>query len=513
MKVLFKKALCAILALMVVACMFSACRKNDDGADTNVGGTSGSPTEENKDTSSDGPRNEKLDASFASANFTFFDECPGVMYTAYNGYNNPISEKFIACDDVDGIYCSTYEYNVDGRLTAFTLSFYNYDGYAEKVDIFRAEYDVQTGIGEVLVEAVKNSQYSSTVEYHDNGVIKNVTIMQGTKLVISKEFDSLGRCVQYADLYTSTGSVYDADSYTASSCTYTEGEFSTTVSLTYTDGMISSASFNGGEETYKYDLEHTSDKKNLQKSMVYEYEGTDLSDQYSIEFTYTASGLFTSIIFTDYQDGVKGSSQKMEYLYNENGLMTKETRDNYDQTGKKQSGSVCDVEYDENKNIVKVTDKRYDGNDALINGIVTAMEYDSSNHVTKRQRYALAADGITQTLGSETIYEYDQNGNVSKEVNLSYNDSGEIVYHHEYIYDYEYDENNIITKLTAASINYDSTGKINYQSRWENEYVNGVITKRTTYEYNNPNDPNEITATRITTYNADGTSSSTVVTG
>lgn len=500
MKSILKKLICVSLALIMVLTVLAACGKKN-GED-----------QQETEAESIEPYNEKLEASFDVANFTFFDDYPGISYATYNGYNNPITEKFIGVMDMDGIFYTNYKYNINGLLTELTVDFYNYDGYAEKVELLRVEYDVEASEYKSATISLENEidySYSSTVEYHDNGTMKKLNISQGAnKTVFCKEFDAEGRCVNFTESYSSSAYVYEGNSRVAASCTFTEGEFNANVALTHTDGMVTSASLNGGEENYKFDIQHTDDKKNLKKSTVYEYEGTELNDQWGVEFTYNDNGLFSSVMFVSYEDGAVAESEKIEYEYNEKGLMTKQTESGYNQTGTKEYGAVSNVEYDASYNMVKVTEKRYGENDAFRGGAVLKMEYNSDNKVTKRQSSKIESDGITEKLEWVWLYEYDQKGKVSKQKECWYED-GNITSQNERTYSYEYDSKGIVSKQTEIYINYNAGGNVTYKNQRVSEYVDGIITKLTEYEYGNANDRNEVTSERVTTYNADGTSTST----
>lgn len=534
MKVFFKKLLCCTLAILMLLTMLAACGKEEE--ETTEEESYADTDEELVDTA-------KLNAAYSETVFSCFDDY-SVSTITYNGYNNPISEKIVGIDEVDGYLDVDYEYNDFGLLTKVTANYYYYDGdNAEKEQYFSVDYVVEDReYKSVTVYNGDNkvdSTLSSEVTYHEDGTIKKLWIgasAENSEWTI--EQDASGRRTLFSDGYIYNTLTYSDESRDAKNgeIGYKRSDNKETVQFEYASGVISKITVKdadeASDESTVYELNFFDGTKWLHKAMCYYYEGTEIDEQQSWEFAYTDLGMFELLIWTVYENGASIGGEMGEFEYTD-GHMTKSTFSNFDAEGKKSVYYISEYEYDSNGNNTKAIEKDYNENGAIEEISTVVYEYDTNGNliqatgtvtdkngntessysttyayndakdVTKVTRFSYNGDGSFKSH-TENEYEYDDKGLKSKNVYSGYNEDGSIIGRDETVYDREYDSNGKLIKAISTETSYDSQGKITDKFQSITEYNNGSRVKYTSSYYENSDNYNEITRQEIYEYDDKG---------
>ena len=219
MKTFLKKFLCCTLASLMLITMLAACGKDETSEETQI---------ETSDT--EAPKtNDSNTAAFTEAVFTCYDWF-SITNVTYNSRNNPVSEKIVGIEEVDGHLDVEYDYNEDGYLTEISAYYFYCDGSAEKDLEFRVEYDLSGSeyksatVYDYEDKVVSNE--TSQVTYHENGTIKTLWIGESAdKAEWFFEQDEQGRRTVFKDGKRTLTLTYSQDSREATEGSVTWSDY------------------------------------------------------------------------------------------------------------------------------------------------------------------------------------------------------------------------------------------------------------------------------------------------
>ena len=190
-------------------------------------------------------------------------------------------------------------------------------------------------------------------------------------------------------------------------------------------------------------------------------------------YKYDEHNRITEIQHALWDGTIDDGCERFVYFYDENGNVEKAAV----YTGAKESlrrYMTYEFEYNQQGLLTKETTKAGDLNNTVTG--TTVNEYNEKGQLIKN---------ITESYGTrtETVYTYNEKGDVAEANELSGNTENS--YSYRYVYSYEYNENGKITKKVSALTNtrYDDSGNIaeSYSDEETAEYVyeNGNLIKET----------------------------------
>ena len=443
------------------------------------------------------------------------------LVTNYEYQNNALITK-----QTTGSSVTQYEYDGMGRLIKTIDPNGNatqtvYDCMDRAVETINPdgsevanEYPVPNADGTISANKITTTDGNGNkMEYNYDklGLLENIKESGATYNLVSYDYDSMGRIISLTDgngnvynytydersrktnltvknpsnsvVYTESYDYNEVDGDDNSVVTTSTGSGGFVVSAQYTNkyGELVKETSGTGEDmsTTQYAYNYVGDKiSEISPKGKTVSEITNLSD----------NGAGTRVVTTDYYDNqtiVKydmlgrvietqdGNGNKVYSTYNSQGLLSSETRkiDGND--------SVKTYVYDNNGNVKQesVTSNKI-GETAAVN--TNYYDYDSMNRLIKTN---------TDEPG-ETLYEYDDNGNITKMTTGAVNGTGGVST------TYEYDSQNRLVKTTDP-MGYTETYTYDNNSNMTNMVDKNGVSVTTTY--NGINSP--VTETRV---NSDG---------
>ncbi len=388
-------------------------------------------------------------------------------------------------------------YDKNNTLLTKYIGFYKGNEYVNSSDKYYLQYTYynKDRDGNILYKEVTNTEYDDNwnetkyiyTKYDANNKLlaKGVGIYEydsngkKEKYTYTKE-DNKGNITEnYVTLYYNTEEPYEKTYYIVKTETNSDNSYTTTKWEYDENWNILNEKSTGydadGNKLYNRIEIHEYDANGNKLKVIstsYDADG-EIIDKYVL--IYDANGEYQRYYIkdTNYYTWLVNKSSVEEYEYNENWNEIKYTYIQYFSSGEIDFVKVKETEYDVNWN--KTTEKYtwYDAEGKVTSKKVYKYEYDSNNNITKETRIGYDEDG---DVLYKDITIFDENGG-SKKYKIRTTSNGTI-------FDYEYDENWNLIKITDTR--FDSNGNVKYKlvTVYENDgSYNEHIIKKDNCEY------------------------------